>query len=79
FCAVPAGLLAGPSAGWRAALPMTVAVLGALAVASLHTRDRLITVAATAVAVSSALGTLFGDPPTLATATGVATLVEITG
>ncbi|MFE3400320.1 sensor histidine kinase [Streptomyces anulatus] len=79
FCVVPAGLLAGPSAGWRAVLPMTVAVLGALAVASLHTRDRLITVAATAVAVSSALGTLFGDPPTLATATGVATLVEITG
>ncbi|WP_329157830.1 histidine kinase [Streptomyces anulatus] len=79
FCVVPAGLLAGPSAGWRAALPMTVAVLGALAVASLHTRDRIIPVAAASVAVSSALGTLFGDPPTLETATGVATLVEITG
>ncbi|OKJ15514.1 histidine kinase [Streptomyces sp. TSRI0261] len=31
------------------------------------------------MAVSSALGTLFGDPPALETATGVATLVEITG
>lgn len=79
LCVVPAGLLAGPSAGWRAALPMTVAVLGALAVASLHTRDRIIPVTACAVAVSSALGTLFGDPPTLEAATGVATLVEITG
>ncbi|MFI1246629.1 sensor histidine kinase [Streptomyces anulatus] len=79
FCVVPAGLLAGPSAGWRAALPMTVAVLGALAVASLHTRGRIIPVAAASVAVSSALGTLFGDPPTLETATGVATLVEIAG
>ncbi|WP_327331778.1 sensor histidine kinase [Streptomyces anulatus] len=79
FCVVPAGLLAGPSAGWRAALPMTVALLGVLAVASLHTRNRIIPVAAASVAVSSALGTLFGDPPTLETATGVATLVEITG
>ncbi|MFJ6811334.1 sensor histidine kinase [Streptomyces anulatus] len=79
FCVVPAGLLAGPSAGWRAVLPMTVAVLGALAVAALHTRDRVIPVVATAVAVSSTLGTLFGDPPTLEAATGVATLVEIAG
>ncbi|MEI5035990.1 histidine kinase [Streptomyces sp. S1A(2023)] len=58
---------------------MMVAVLGALAVASLHTRDRIIPAAATVVAVSSALGTLFGGPPAPETATGVATLVEITG
>ncbi|MFJ9112213.1 sensor histidine kinase [Streptomyces sp. NPDC102283] len=76
---VPAGLLAGPSAGWRAALPMMVAVLGALAVASLHGRDRLVPAAAAVVAVSSALGTLFGAPPAPEAATGAATLVEITG
>ncbi|MFD4236111.1 sensor histidine kinase [Streptomyces sp. NPDC058542] len=79
LCVVPAGLLAGPSAGWRAVLPMMVAVLGALAVASLHTRDRVVPAAAVVVAVSSALGTLFGDPPALEEATGVATLVEIAG
>lgn len=76
---VPAGLLMGPSAGWRAVLPMTVAVLGALAAASLRTRDRIIPAVAAVVAVSSALGTLFGAPPAPETATGVATLVEITG
>ncbi|MEV6471494.1 histidine kinase [Streptomyces sp. NPDC051657] len=79
LCVVPAALLAGPSAGWRAVLPMMVAVLGALAVASLHTRDRVVPAAAVVVAVSSALGTLFGDPPALEEATGVATLVEIAG
>ncbi|MFJ7416290.1 sensor histidine kinase [Streptomyces sp. NPDC098077] len=76
--AVPAGLLSGPSAGWRAVLPMVVAVLGALAVASLHGRDRLVPAAAAVVAVGSALGTLFGAPPAREAATGVATLVEIT-
>ncbi|MEU6955968.1 histidine kinase [Streptomyces sp. NPDC045714] len=79
LCVVPAGLLAGPSAGWRAVLPMMVAVLGALAVAALHTRDRVVPAAAVVVAVSSALGTLFGDPPALEEATGVATLAEIAG
>ncbi|MFD5198644.1 sensor histidine kinase [Streptomyces sp. NPDC058375] len=79
FCVVPAGLLAGASAGWRAALPMTVAVLGVLAVASLHTRCRTAPVTAVVVAASSALGTLFGAPPVLEKATGVATLAEITG
>ncbi|WP_203687283.1 histidine kinase [Streptomyces sp. SID14515] len=77
FCAVPAALLAGPSAGWRAALPMMTAVLGALAVAGLHTRDRVVPTAAVVVAVSSALGTVFGDPPAPERATGAATLVEI--
>ncbi|SCD51776.1 Histidine kinase [Streptomyces sp. OspMP-M43] len=79
LCVVPAGLLAGPSAGWRAVLPMMVAVLGALAAASLHTRDRVVPATAVVVAVGSALGTLFGDPPALEEATGVATLVEIAG
>ncbi|MFJ9890460.1 sensor histidine kinase [Streptomyces sp. NPDC091287] len=79
LCVVPAGLLAGPSAGWRAVLPMMIAVLGALAVASLHTRERVIPAAAVVVAVSSSLGTLFGDPPAPEQATGVATLVEIGG
>jgi len=79
FCVVAAGLLAGPSAGWRAVPPMMVAVLGALAVAALHARSRIVAAVAVVVAVSSALGTLFGDPPATETATGVATLVEITG
>ncbi|MGC4747518.1 sensor histidine kinase [Micromonospora sp. DT201] len=79
FCVVSAGLLAGPAAGWRAVLPMMAAVLGALAVASLHARDRVVLAAAVGVAVSSTLGTLFGDPPAPENATGVATLVEITG
>lgn len=79
FCVVSAGLLASPSAGWCAVLPMMVAVLGALAVAALHARARIIPVAAAVVAVSSALGTLLGAPPAPEAATGVATLVEITG
>ncbi|MFD4023006.1 sensor histidine kinase [Streptomyces sp. NPDC058576] len=79
LCLVPAGLLAGPSAGWRAALPMTVAVLGVLAVAALRTRHRIVTEAAVVVAVSSALGTLFGAPSALGRTTGATTLVEITG
>ncbi|MBM7053593.1 sensor histidine kinase [Streptomyces durocortorensis] len=79
FCVAAAGLLAGPSAGWRAALPMTVAVLGVLAVASLRTRRRTVPVTAAVVAASSALGTLFGAPPVLERPTGVATLVEIAG
>lgn len=75
--AVVAGVLVGPATGWRAALPMAVAVLGTLAVIGLHARDRVLTTAAVVVAVSSALGTVFGDPPVREQATGVATLVEI--
>ncbi|MET8091475.1 histidine kinase [Micromonospora sp. NPDC005220] len=79
FFVVPAALLAGPAAGWRAVLPMMVAVLGALAVAALHTRDRVVPVVAVVVVVSSGLGTVLSEPPTLEQATGVATLLEITG
>ncbi|MFI1223247.1 MULTISPECIES: sensor histidine kinase [unclassified Streptomyces] len=79
FCVVPAGLLSGPSAGWHAVLPMMAAVLGALAAAGLHTRVRVVPAAAVVVAVCSTLGTVFGRPPALEKATGVATLVEIAG
>ncbi|GCB49955.1 sensor histidine kinase [Streptomyces sp. NL15-2K] len=75
--AVVATLFVGPSAGWRAALPMAVSILGALAVTGLHARGRVVPTAAVVVAVSATLGTVFGDPPAREQATGVVTLVEI--
>ncbi|MGW0330964.1 sensor histidine kinase [Streptomyces sp. NPDC003011] len=73
---VAAGLVAGPTAGWRATVPMAVAVLGTLVTAGLRGR---VPVAATAavVAVSSALGTVLGRPPAERQSTGLVTLVEI--
>ncbi|RSM56680.1 two-component sensor histidine kinase, partial [Kibdelosporangium aridum] len=57
-----AALLAAPSAGWRALLPMTVAVLAALALTGLPARVPLAPTAS-AVAVASALGTAAQFPP----------------
>ncbi|GGZ03735.1 sensor histidine kinase [Streptomyces poonensis] len=74
--AVAGGLLAGPVAGWRAVVPMTIAVLGALAVTGW--RDRVpIVPTAVVVAAASALGTVLGDPPVQRQSTGLVTLLEI--
>ncbi|MEV7131031.1 histidine kinase [Streptomyces sp. NPDC093260] len=67
---------AGASAGWRSVASMTVAVLGTLAVAGWRDRVPVVPVGA-AVALASALGTVFGDPPVQRQSTGLATLVEI--
>ncbi|MGC9441174.1 sensor histidine kinase [Streptomyces sp. WG5] len=73
---VTGGLVTGPTAGWRAVVPMMIAVLGALAVAG--RRDRVpIVPTAVVVAAASALGTLFGDPPVQRQSTGLVTLLEI--
>lgn len=73
---VVGGLLAGPVAGWRAVVPMTVAVLGALAVTGW--RDRVPPVAAALVTMAaSAVGTALGDPPVQRQSTGLVTLMEI--
>ncbi|GLW48112.1 two-component sensor histidine kinase [Streptomyces sp. NBRC 14336] len=66
----------GAWAGWRSVVPMTVAVLGTLAVAGWRDRVPLVPVGV-AVAVASALGTALGDPPVQRQSTGLATLVEI--
>ncbi|MGW7320017.1 sensor histidine kinase [Streptomyces sp. NPDC054865] len=71
-----AALLAAPSAGWRALLPMTVAVLAALALTALPARVPLAP-AASAVAVASALGTAAQFPPPAETQQGPAGLLAL--
>jgi signal transduction histidine kinase len=73
---VVGGLLAGPVAGWRAVVPMTVAVLGALAVTGWRDRVPVLPVALVTMA-ASALGTVLGDPPVQRQSTGLVTLLEI--
>ncbi|MEV4434138.1 histidine kinase [Streptomyces sp. NPDC049555] len=74
--AVVGGVFAGPAAGWKAAVPMVVAVLGTLALAGLRARVPLLPVTG-AVALSSALGTAVGYPPVHEHPAGLVTLVEM--
>ncbi|MDJ0382282.1 histidine kinase [Streptomyces sp. G-G2] len=60
--ALAAALLAAPSAGWRAVLPMVVAVTAVLALTAFPARVPL-TATAVTVAVTSALGTAAQMPP----------------
>ncbi|WP_330330492.1 histidine kinase [Streptomyces sp. NBC_00536] len=74
--ALTAALLAAPAAGWRAVLPMAVAVVAALALTCFPARVPL-AATATAVAVTSALGTAAQVPPPAGTQPGPAGLLAL--
>ncbi|MER5733304.1 histidine kinase [Streptomyces sp. NPDC002138] len=74
--ALTAALLTAPSAGWRAVLPMSVAVVAALALTGFPARVPLVPTAA-AVAVTSALGTAAQFPPAAETQQGPVGLLAL--